>query len=832
VLVGRTTELLRLATSLTRDHPVAVVGEAGIGKTTLLRAAAGRSGRPVLEGGALSTLSWMEYLPLERALGGPVRGGDPAAVAAGVEAAVGDGVLLLDDLQWAAPATLAVVELLAGRVALLAGVRSGDPGSDAALDRLAGAGFELLELSGLDVVDAERVALGVRPDLGPATVARLVERTGGNPLLLRELAATGEASPSLRLAIAARLRLLDDAARETFGLLALAGRPMPLDAFDPVGVKALLSADLAVRTVDDRLEVRHALLGEVALDHLDAAERRTLHATLARRTDDLGEAARHHAAAGEPEAAYDAAIRAAAAAPRPGERASHLAVAASCASGPDADALRLRAAEALEEVHDWPALQEVLAALESGPPDVQARAALLRARAAWRGGDAQGLRSAIEHGQRVAVDETVRLELEIEACRIPLFVESDADAAIRATTAALARARAAGVDVHRAQYLHGTALYISERPEEGARELDEALAAARAAGDVGVELTAANNLVALHESMGDPAVARALAAQYVARTAELGLVVWERSFMVARSNLDFHAGDYPAVLEAADALLGLPLEERARDALVEQQCLALVDLGRIEEALRRLDAAPSRPGDRWWERGVRWVQCQAALWGGRPARALELSEQILEGPAGDLNNAFAHVSRAWSLVELGRDPGPPLDVSFPGMLRATPEEVAAICALADGRHEEAVELFDRAAGSWRGYHRRGELRCGWAGGEAARRAGRPDAVDRLVAVEEQVEAAGMLPLLGRIHRSLRAAGIRRSAPRAHEGAALLSAREQEVLTLAAEGLTNAEIAARLGISRHTVVSQISSASMKLGASNRTQAAALLAGSAR
>ncbi|HJQ04451.1 MAG TPA: LuxR C-terminal-related transcriptional regulator [Nocardioides sp.] len=830
MLVGRTTELHRLREALSRDHPVAVVGEAGIGKTTLLRAAAERTGRPVREGGALSTLSWMEYLPLERALASPLVGGDPTAVAGDVETAVGAGVLLLDDLQWAAAPTVEVVELLAGRVAMLAGVRSGDPGTDAVLERLAGAGFEIVELGGLTADDAAAVALAVSPDLGAATVARLAERTGGNPLLLRELAATGEASPSLRLAIGARLRALDEVARETFGLLALAGRPLPADAFDPLGAKALLAADLAVTTPDGELQVRHALLGEVAVDQLDDDRRRDLHATLARLTDDPGDAARHHQQAGETALAYDAAVRAAAEAVRPGERASHLAVAASCASGPDAHDLRLQAAAALEEVHDWPALQAVLAELASGPPDVRARAALLRARAAWRAGDADGLRTAIEHGlAEVTTGSDVELELRIEACRIPLFIESDADEAVRQTAAALADARAAGVDVPRAQYLHGTALYIAERPEEGAAELAEALAAAGAAGDVSVELPAANNLIALDESMGDPAEAREIATAYAERARALGLGVWERSFRIARSNLDFHAGDYPAVLAAADELLALPLEERSRDILVEQQCLALVDLGRIDEALRRLDAAPSRPGDQWWERGARWVRCQAALWGGRPALALELSVQMLQGPAGDLNNAFAHCSRAWALLELDRDPGPPVSSDYPGMLAAVVPEAAGVIALAEDRYDEAIELFDAATRTWAGYHRRGELLCRWASDEAARRAGHTDAVDRLVATEEVVAAAGMLPLLGRVHRSLRAAGVRRSAPRAHEGAALLSAREQEVLRLVADGLTNAEIAARLGVSRHTVVSQVASASMKLGASNRTQAAAMAVG---
>ena len=56
----------------------------------------------------------------------------------------------------------------------------------------------------------------------------------------------------------------------------------------------------------------------------------------------------------------------------------------------------------------------------------------------------------------------------------------------------------------------------------------------------------------------------------------------------------------------------------------------------------------------------------------------------------------------------------------------------------------------------------------------------------------------------------------------------LTAREQQVLALVASGLTNAEIAGRLGISRHTVVTQIGSASAKLGATSRRHASTLAA----
>jgi DNA-binding NarL/FixJ family response regulator len=54
----------------------------------------------------------------------------------------------------------------------------------------------------------------------------------------------------------------------------------------------------------------------------------------------------------------------------------------------------------------------------------------------------------------------------------------------------------------------------------------------------------------------------------------------------------------------------------------------------------------------------------------------------------------------------------------------------------------------------------------------------------------------------------------------------LTSREREVLRMVAEGLGNKEIAAKLGISDHTVKFHISSTFAKLGASNRAEAVTL------
>ena len=64
-----------------------------------------------------------------------------------------------------------------------------------------------------------------------------------------------------------------------------------------------------------------------------------------------------------------------------------------------------------------------------------------------------------------------------------------------------------------------------------------------------------------------------------------------------------------------------------------------------------------------------------------------------------------------------------------------------------------------------------------------------------------------------------------AALRAEDGNTIpLSAREKEVLRLVADGLTNLEIASRLGLSDKTVKSHVSNILAKLRLPDRTQAA--------
>ena len=250
-LVGRDAELGQLREALSaasdgRGRAAVVVGEAGIGKSRLVRAAAGdaeQSGMAVLWGRATQRTTPVAYRPLAEALCSAVRAGgafdsadlvpfrpilgrlipewrvddhDQAddsvvALAEGVlrflrEAARGTGCLLiLEDQHWADPETLTVVEYLVDNldpepVVCLLTVRAED--ASAALDltralraRRATEMLELTRLAERDVTEMVRSCL----DAGAVSddVMAFVGRAEGVPFLVEELLADAVTSGAL-----------------------------------------------------------------------------------------------------------------------------------------------------------------------------------------------------------------------------------------------------------------------------------------------------------------------------------------------------------------------------------------------------------------------------------------------------------------------------------------------------------------------------------------------------------------------------------------------------------------------------------------------------------
>lgn len=829
MLIGRQRELDVLATLLEQERPAVLYGESGIGKTALLRSAVAASGRMLFEGGGLSTLSWMPYLPLARALGRPsLPDGDAAYVADEVERVVGDGVLVVDDLQWCDTATHSALPQLSGRVALLTAIRRGDEGVEAALKVAAEAGAEVVDVEPLDPGAAASLVRRTRPDLPEHLVQQVVGRSGCNPLLLQELSAAGDPPESLRLALAARLRPVSAEAIHSLRLLALAGRPLP-PALLGVPAAELVEAGIAV-LADDAVAVRHTLLAESAVADLDDAHRRLLHAELGRLLPEPGEAAHHLAAAGARDEAHLLALRAAAAAATPGEAAPHLRLAAACATGPDADRLRIEAAEAVLDARHGGDIAELLDAITSADPELRGRAAVVRSWDRFLAGDPAGMRSATADGLRYVAGTASPSEvrLRVMEARIAVVVDDFTPAALALAESACRMAHERGVDVARAESVLAGARYPGGH-HDWAEHLAIAIAAGRRAGDLDAELTAAQNLITFHEADGSQDEASRVAAAMVDRARELRLAGWERQFRQQLQNLDFHAGRYADVIDAGYALAGQGGDIRTRERSEQSLLIALVDVGRYDEARARLEwgqtyASPDKQG-RWW---FEWGRAELELWSGRAAAAIATAEGALAWPNLEPALAsFPHLTRAWACTVLDRAPPGPLPALSLAMLAGAATEDEALLLLGVGDPAGAAQRFIDAAAAWRPYHRRGELRARYGAGESLRRAGDVrGARQTLLEAEEAAAKLGFAPLLAWIRRSLRLVGVSRAATRTKGDEHGLTARERQILELVGEGLGNAEIARRLGVSRSTVAAQLGSASAKLGAFGRAQAVAL------
>ncbi len=858
MLVGRLGELTALDARLAGlGCCVAVLGEAGVGKTTLIRRAARAGTRRVFEGGALATLSWSAYLPLRRALNDvtAVRGeggsaaagatarmwaGDPEFVAAALEERIGDGLLVIDDLQWADAGTRAVIRILVGRVPIVSAVRRGDPGAEAALALLADAGFETIDLEPLDAEHAQQLARRVGAELDENAIRSIAHRSGGNPLLIEELAAGDSNVQSLRLSVAARIRALPAEAVTGLELLSLAGRPLP--EHELPGAEALRAAGLSIADTDG-VTMRHTLIAEVVVDDLEKSREIELHRMLAAFLNHPGDAARHHLLAGDFAAGYAAAILAVESAPTPGERSAHLITAASCAPAAGEPELRLRAAGAAAEAAEFGDLDEILAGLPD-TDEIQVKVALIRARAAAEAGDYDSWSTLVDRGLercasgklgtsgslgRNAAAEIAAAEVALlaERAKVVLLAQQDFETALDLARMAVQRADRLGVYRGRAYYILGTIQYYigDGRWEEN---LGRSLEFARAENDLGIEFVTANNLVVCHESAGSPVTGARIAEQMMARADDLQLLRWRRHFWSARLNLAMHAGDYRLVVESAPQLLAGSVMRRTREEVSSAWALCLLNLGQLDEGLALGEEALTE--STLHRSNLYHLRVVAAELAGRPEDALAELPAFLDCVENPHRIALAAPVFQWSALQAGMPAVklPDLTEAFElTMLHAVPEELAGIDCLRASDAQAAAAHFQRAAELWQPYHRQGEVRCRWASGRALADSGsEQEAVAEFLDVEQLARRHEMAPMLARIEKALRTLGVQRSAPRGTDRAGELTPRERQVLDLIGRGLSDTTIAVRLGVSARTVESHVLSARRKLGAANRLQAVAL------
>ena len=259
----------------------------------------------------------------------------------------------------------------------------------------------------------------------------------------------------------------------------------------------------------------------------------------------------------------------------------------------------------------------------------------------------------------------------------------------------------------------------------------------------------------------------------------------------------------------------------------------LIERGNLDGAKRHLDAAEATMGEgdpfRLWLLSARG---RLTLFGGDADRALEcflLCGQLADR-AGVLNPAVvawradAGLATAvigdWTEAERMIESELALATKFgePGAIGRT---LRALGAIRDpGPALEAFEAaVDKLQDSQAALDRAGAL---VDFGAALRRSGRRrDAREPLRAGLDLAERCGAQVLAARARREVNTAGARprRTALHGHEA---LTARERQVATLAAEGLSNREIAEQLVVTVKTVEWHLKNSFQKLGVTSRTQ----------
>ncbi|MCE0762615.1 AAA family ATPase [Pseudonocardia kujensis] len=326
---------------LERDHPLAVVrdraagaaegggrlvllaGEAGIGKTVLLRALAEELPREQVLWGMCDALSTPRPLgPLRDvahglgpAVGGLLADGAPPHE---VFAAVLDALrarprtLVIEDLHWADEATADLVRYLGRRISalpllLVLSYRDG-LAADHPLVPVIGDLVSLPDARRVQLAPLSRAAVAQLCDGSGLDAAEVHRRTAGNPFYVSQIVAQPESRlpASVREAVLARAAVLDADRRRCLELLSCTPEPVGAPLLAALGVpRATAEALVGTGLVDrhgDGLAFRHEIARSAVLDAAPgpATERHaTMIAALEATGGDASVLAHHAAAAGD-----------------------------------------------------------------------------------------------------------------------------------------------------------------------------------------------------------------------------------------------------------------------------------------------------------------------------------------------------------------------------------------------------------------------------------------------------------------------------------------------------------------------------------------------------
>jgi len=789
-------------------------------------------------------------------------------------ARAGPVVLAVDDVQWLDGGSASVLEFALRRldrepVGLLATLRS-SRGTGADLtnalepDRVRRVALAPLSSGALHHVLMSHLGISMpRPML-----LQLQEISAGNPFFALEMARAfpqgelpaqpGHVLPvpeSLSALVRDRLADLSSGDREILLHVAAMARPDRVSVRR--GTPARPNADIALRRAadagvivfdGDRLRFTHPLLASVLYTEASPSVRRRIHRRLAGTVTDPEEKARHHALASDAPSTkvaevLDDAARLARARGAPG-RAAELAELARDRTPSNQPSRRhqrmIEAADYHAAAGNTDRARSLLEQLRTVLPPGPERAGLLRrlGNLEMDRGDLTQARTLLEEALAQFGDETaLGADIHISLCWATSFMW-DLSRATAHAHSAIALAEQAGDPSRLAEAMSalGRMDYLAGR----ATSDDIAARALELEGqsdDISIDLRPSAELGYQWMWAGQLDRARSVLQDLHRLAVEGGVESSLPNTFFYLSILEWLAGNWEEARQhAQDSYLAAQLTGLGEIGALYQRALVDAHLGRVDEARtaaqRSLEMAETA-GD------VRIIQDLGVL------GFVDLS---LGKPA----EAQSHLGRAAAMMR-------ERDVWTPAVLRIVPDHVEALVFM--GRTAEAEPFVERLEGRvkalderWAvpaGARCRGLLALGWgdpsAGLPALERAvagheelGQPfelarslmaqgsalrRALHKRPARDSLERATGIFERLGaRTWAGLARSELARIGGRAPAAPAALSATEERVASLAAEGLTNREIADRSFMSVKTVEANLSRIYRKLGIRSRTELA--------
>lgn len=835
---------------------VYVAGEAGVGKTTLVRTAvdrvAGRA-RVAVAGcdGSATPAALAPLAELAAQLPGPAWSEDAdrrqlfGGLLAILRADSGRPTLVVvEDVHWADEATLDLLRHLARRIdgchaLVLVTYRGEEVPATTGLrillgDTASASGVRRIDLAGLTsraVADLAASHAQEHPDSPPVDAARLHTVTGGNAFFVTEVLRGGSSGvpPTVRDAVLARVARLPEGAQRAIEVVALAGSRVEATLVEGLLADGLAALDepLARGLLVERggeLSFRHelgrlAVAGEVPVGRRLHVHRRLL-AALREAGADPARITHHADAAGDSAVAVEFASRAGDRAARLGahrEAAEQYRRALDHAGRLPSDALdadrRARLSWALGyELYVTGRIDEATRAVEAARDLWEATGDRVRVGDSWRCLSRlswfAGRNADAEEQARIAVDVldgTGTAELGLAySNRAQLRMLSSDLAGTRewgARSLALADALDDGpsrteLRAHALNNL-GTMEIVGGDLADGTQLLTESLELALSHGhDLHEHAARAYcNLASAAVSQRRFAEARRWLDEGIDYCADRDLDSWTHYLQALLATYHLHRGEHDDARGVAEALL------RDRSIASVGVVDPLVALAHVRARQGDADVAPLVERARTLAAGMQELQRVA------PVVALECELAWLHGDG----RAAADLAAATWPLAAGTDCPWNRGAVARWMADATLERAQPV---APAYAAELAGDWRRAADLWTG------LGCPFDAGLALARSGEREL---LVEAVGTFEGIGARAAAARVRADLRAAGwaaprVPRAGTAAHEHG--LTPREADVLALVVEGLPDAAIAERLVISRRTAEHHVAAIRAKLGVRTR------------